>query len=168
MGNIKTKKMVASALFAALIFIATFFISIKLPHGYINVGDGFVLLSGCILGPVYGALAAAIGSALADIIGGYFLYAPATFIIKALMAVGTYYIYASIKKNSKFIATFVSGIVGEVIMIALYFVFEAFVIGFAAAVINIYANSLQAGASFVIYILFMNILSRKKFLDFNA
>ena len=66
----KTKKLVVAALFAALTFTATFFIQFKLPNGYLNPGDAVVLLGGRILGPLYGGLAAAMGSMLADVISG--------------------------------------------------------------------------------------------------
>ena len=49
------KKYVLSALFAALCCIATMLIQCPSPTGgYIHLGDGFVILSGIILGPIYG------------------------------------------------------------------------------------------------------------------
>ena len=78
-----------AALMAAMACVATMVIKIPIPAtgGYINLGDCIVLLSGIILGPVYGGIAAGLGSALADLLGGYVAFAPATFIIKGLMAV---------------------------------------------------------------------------------
>ena len=77
----KIQTLASSALFAAIICIATFIVKIPSPatNGYFNLGDCFVILSGLLLSPVYGALAAGIGSALADILSGYAQYAPATF-----------------------------------------------------------------------------------------
>ena len=43
--------------------------------------------------PLYGFLAAGLGSALADIFSGYAIYAPATFLIKGLMVLAAYCIY---------------------------------------------------------------------------
>ncbi|MBR5765838.1 MAG: ECF transporter S component, partial [Lachnospiraceae bacterium] len=87
MTDVKTRTLVRSAMFAALTFIATYIIKIPTPGtgGYIHPGDAFVILSGVILGPVYGAAAAGIGSALADILGGYFYYAPITLLIKGVI-----------------------------------------------------------------------------------
>ena len=83
----KTKKTVMAALMAALICVATFVVRIPTPlHGYVNLGDCLVLFAASILSPWYAALAAGLGSALADLISGYVIYAPATFVIKALMA----------------------------------------------------------------------------------
>ena len=159
----KTKKMVIAALFSAIIFTATFFIQFKLPHGYINLGDAAVLLCGRFLGPLYGGIAAAMGSLLADILSGYVLYAPITFITKGIMAVCSYYIFSSIKNRSHFIATFFSGLIAEIIMISFYFIFEVFVIGFAAAFLNIYANAIQAAFGLILYIIIVNFLPKKLF-----
>lgn len=86
--NTHLKKIVIAALLAAFTCIATMSIRIPTPGtgGYIHPGDAIVLLSGIILGPGYGFLAAGIGSALADLLGGYLVYVPATFIIKGIAA----------------------------------------------------------------------------------
>ncbi len=83
MENQKVRKLVLSALMAALVYVATSIIQIPSPvNGYVNLGDCFVLLSGWLLGPWYGAAAAGIGSMLVSgIVGetimvlGYFAYA---------------------------------------------------------------------------------------------
>ena len=82
------KKVVMTALFAALTCAATMSIRIPTPGtgGYIHPGGALVILSGVILGPAYGFLAGGIGSALSDLLGGYFLYVPITLIIKGLVA----------------------------------------------------------------------------------
>ena len=82
------KKHVITALFAALTFAATMAVRIPTPgtNGYIHPGDALVILSGVILGPSNGFLAAGIGSALADLLGGYFVYVPITFLIKGIVA----------------------------------------------------------------------------------
>ena len=57
---------------AALVCVATMVIKIPSPlNGYINLGDCIVLLSGWLLSPVYGFMAAGLGSALADLFAGY-------------------------------------------------------------------------------------------------
>ena len=53
---------------------------------FVNLGDCFVLLSGWLLGPWWGAAAGGIGSMLADLLLGYGHYAPGTLVIKGLMA----------------------------------------------------------------------------------
>ena len=66
------RKLVLAALLAALTAVATMIIRIPTPtQGYIHLGDGMVLICGILLGPGLGALAAGIGSMMADLIGGY-------------------------------------------------------------------------------------------------
>ena len=87
MKRFETKTLVWAALFTALTTVATMVIQVPSPTGgYLNAGDAIVLLSAFLLGPIWGAVAAGVGSALADILAGYAIYAPATLIIKALMA----------------------------------------------------------------------------------
>ena len=65
MNNQKVRKLVLSALMAALVYVATSIIQIPSPvNGYVNLGDCFVLLSGWLLGPWYGAAAALIFRAM--------------------------------------------------------------------------------------------------------
>ena len=85
---------------AALCCVATMIIKIPSPlKGYLNLGDCIVLLSGFMLSPLYGFLAAGIGSALADVFSGYVVYAPATFLIKGLMALAAFGIYKALNKK---------------------------------------------------------------------
>ena len=69
MNNKKLRMVTYTALFAALTCIATMIIRIPTPtKGYVNLGDCLVNISAWILGPAYGAAAAGIGSAFADIL----------------------------------------------------------------------------------------------------
>ena len=145
----KTRKYVQAALLAALCCVATLIIQVPSPmNGYVNLGDGFVLLSAFLLGPIYGGAAAGIGSMLADLVSGYGVYAPATFIIKFLMAFCAGYIL-KIKNNG--ITRIASGIAAEIIMILGYFGFAALLMGegFGAAA-SIPGNAMQAVAGIVV------------------
>ncbi|MCK5390341.1 MAG: ECF transporter S component, partial [Candidatus Thorarchaeota archaeon] len=72
------------AIMAALVTIMTLVIRIPYPgtSGYFNFGDTMVMLSGFLLGPIGGFFAGGVGSAVADVVGGYPHWAPFTFIIK--------------------------------------------------------------------------------------
>ena len=97
MENQKVRKLVLSALMAALVYVATSIIQIPSPvNGYVNLGDCFVLLSGWLLGPWYGAAAAGIGSMLVDLLSGYGHYVPGTLIIKGLDALVAALIFPAI------------------------------------------------------------------------
>ncbi len=140
----RTHKVIMAALFAALTCVGTMIIKIPTPTtGYIHPGDGFVLLSGLLLGPIWGGLAAGIGSGLSDLISGYAIYVPATFIIKALTAIVAYFVFNTVRGISKnknsMMHLIISGIAGEIIMVLGYFLFEIFML----SVIN--KTSLSAG-----------------------
>jgi uncharacterized membrane protein len=141
----KIRKIVFTALMASLICVATMIIKIPTPlHGYINLGDAIVLLAAWTLGPVYGFAAAGIGSALADILSGYAVYAPATFVIKGLMALDAWVVYRKTKKTHSMILLCVSAILAELLMVGGYYLFEGILYGFIPSLANIPANLIQA------------------------
>ena len=74
-----------TALFTALVCIATVIFSIYVPatSGFFNLGESMVFLSAILFGPFVGAFAGGVGSALADLLLGYPHYAGATLLIKA-------------------------------------------------------------------------------------
>ncbi len=156
----KTKKLVFSALLAALVCVCTIVITITLPGGgYFNFGDCFVIASGVVLGPYFGFLAAAIGSGLADIISGYAIYAPATFLIKGLMALVVGFICL---KNRKMFNVLLSGILAEVIMIAGYFIYEFILNGFSLAILGVPGNALQGLAGVISSFVLVLLLTKNK------
>ncbi len=158
--NKKTKNLVTAAMLAALTLALTAVIKLPSPlGGYINLGDAAVLLSAWMLSPVYGALSAGIGSALADILSGYAMYAPATFVIKATMAVMAYFIFKALKEHPLG-GKLLGGIAAELIMIGGYFVFEGFIYGFGASLVNVPPNTVQAIAGIAVGILLSGIVKK--------
>ena len=139
----RTMKLVLSALFAAINVVGTL-IHIPIPtgFGYAHLGDAFVILSGVILGPLYGGIAAGIGSGIADVISGYAIYVPGTAVIKFLEALiaGVIFIRFSDKeKKSKIdsqIIIAIGAFFGGVEMITAYFLYEILIINLAASTSN--------------------------------
>ena len=132
MAKSRTREILMCALFAALIAISTMVIQIPSPvSGYVNLGDVFVLFGAFALGPLYGAIAAGLGSAMADIILGYVIYAPATLIIKSVMAICAFVVFAALKKciKSTAIAVMLAGIIAELIMVVGYFLYACLIMG---------------------------------------
>ena len=160
----KTQKIVLSALLASLVCVATMLIKIPSPlKGYLNLGDCVVLLSGWVLSPVYGFLTAGIGSALADIFSGYIIYAPATFVIKGLMALTAYFVCRLTSKNmGGMISRIVSGTLAEILMVSGYFLFEGFLYGFIPSLVNIPANAMQGVAGLILGMLLVRIFEKSK------
>ena len=151
----RTRLIVLSALFAALACVATMVIRIPSPFkGYLNLGDSVVLLSGWLLPPVYGALAAGLGSAMADIFSGYVTYAPATFVIKALMALTAHFLLRKLPKSARLI----SGLAAIVVLTAGYLLFEGILYGFAPSLVNVLPNALQGVAGLALGLAMVRIV----------
>ena len=160
----KTKRIVITALMAAMVCVATMIIKIPSPmKGYLNIGDCIVLLCGWLLAPGYGFVAAGLGSALADMFSGYLTYAPATFLIKGSMALIA---FACFKLMNKRIGRLPSQIIGavfaEIVMVLGYFVFEGFMYGFIPSAVNIPANAVQGAAGLILGIILVKVFERLK------
>ena len=159
--NNNLKKLILAALFAALSCVATMSIRIPTPGtgGYIHPGDAIVILSGVILGPVWGFFAGGIGSALSDLIGGYFVYVPITFVIKGLVALAAGLLYQKIGKTqkSRYAAVVLGGVADIILVASGYFVCEYFIYG-AGAAASIPANIIQGIGGLVISCILYPIL----------
>lgn len=157
------KKLVLAALFAALTCALTMVIKIPTPGtgGYIHPGDAMVVLCGVLLGPWYGFFAAGIGSMLADLVGGYFIYVPATFLIKGLIALFAGYLYREvIAKNGKPIIGVALGGVADIILVAGgYFLFEAFLYGIGGAAVSVLPNVVQGVSGLILSLILYPVLS---------
>lgn len=146
-------------LMTALVFVFTF--SLKIPsvtqQGYVHAGDAFVLLSGILLGPLVGFISAAMGSALADLIGGYFIFIPATLVIKGLEAVLAYLIYTFVlhlldkeRSSNRVVALIVAALPASAFMVFGYFLYESLIFNPGTAIANILGNVGQAVTSIVL------------------
>ncbi len=84
----KTKALVINALFIALTLVATF-INIRLPlmgnGGLIHLGNIPLFIAAFVYGKKTGAIAGAFGMGLFDLLSGWALWAPFTFIIVGTM-----------------------------------------------------------------------------------
>ncbi len=159
-----TQKIAVTALLAALTCVATMVIKIPSPmKGYLNLGDCVVLTAGWMLSPVYGFLAAGLGSALADLFSGYVVYAPATFLIKGLMALVARFVYKALcGKIYSSISRIISGVLAEIIMVLGYYIFEGFMYGFSPSLVNIPANAVQGIAGLVLGFVLIKIFEKTK------
>ena len=168
------RKLVLAALLAALTAVATMIIRIPTPtQGYIHLGDGMVLICGILLGPGLGALAAGIGSMMADLIGGYMAWVPGTFAIKALTALlgGWLYHRMAGKGMNTITRVVLCGIPAEIIMVLGYFVYEVgmeVVMGSsmgaaaAAVVLGVPMNIVQGIAGIIVGAVLLPVLSHAK------
>jgi uncharacterized repeat protein (TIGR04002 family) len=147
-----TKLLVLSSLFAAIIFIFTAYIlhiPIGATLGYIHFGDAFIFIAACILPFPYALLSAAIGASLADILTGVPIWAPATIIIKSLMALMfTNKSEKILKSNRNIIAPILAGL----ICLVGYYLYEAvFIDNFRASLASIPLGLVQLFGSAIFF-----------------
>jgi len=140
------KKLTMAGVMAALVFVMTYVPKVPVPvtGGYVHLGDGAIFLSMLLLGQL-GIPAAAIGSALADILGGYLVYALPTMLIKALVALIAWKVW----KEGSWLRAILAFLLAEAAMVGGYFAFESVMYGAAAAWTAVGANCIQgiAGAA---------------------
>lgn len=142
MGIKNLKYLVYSALGIALVALSTMIIRIPTIRGYINFGDIMIFTIAVLLGKRGGFIAGALGSALADLLGGYFIYAPATFIIKGIEGFLCGVIF---KDNEKIfnITLPLATIIGGLFMVLGYYLYEFFMFGYATAIASVPGNLFQ-------------------------
>ncbi len=78
--------LVLVAVFGAAVAALTlvFRVPVTATGGYLNLGDVLIIFCGLFFGRLVGGGVGALGSAAADIIGGYAVFAPLTFLVKGL------------------------------------------------------------------------------------
>lgn len=140
MRNLSVKKLTMAGVMAALVFVMTYVPKVPVPvtGGYVHLGDGAIFLSVLLLGPL-GVPAAAIGSGLSDVLGGYLVYALPTMAIKALMALIAWKVW----KEGSWVRAVIAFVLAEIVMVAGYFAFEAVMYGAAAAWAAVGPNCIQ-------------------------
>jgi uncharacterized membrane protein len=136
------KRLAAGAVIIAFIFTVTWSFRVPIPAtngGYINLGDVIIYIAAFTVGGPEAVIGAAIGSALADLLGGAIVYILPTFFIKGLMAA----IALLIIRKKTFIRYILACLSGGAIMTAGYGIYEYFVFGFAYAAGSLPMNILQ-------------------------
>ena len=123
-SDIRTNKLVFTALMTCLVLLGTILFRIPIPmtQGYVHLGDAMIYIGVLLLGKKYGAVAAALGSSLGDVLGGFAFWAPWSFIIKFAMA---FLAGSLIEKRSKVFSL----IAGGLVMCAGYLIAERIMYG---------------------------------------
>ncbi|ACM60860.1 putative membrane protein [Caldicellulosiruptor bescii] len=148
---------VFSGVIIALVFVLTFTIKIPLMAGYFNIGDVVIMLSSILFGKSIGFMGGSFGSALADIVSGYTIYAPFTFVIKGLEGFICGLIFEKIEGKKKWASFIISTMLSGILMAVGYFLSEAFVLKYLSSALNINRN-LQFGLKVALANLPFNLL----------
>jgi uncharacterized membrane protein len=146
--------------FATLSFVGTTVIRVPIPAtgGYFNLGDTFVMLAGLLYGPVAGALVGLIGPTVADAVG-FPQFMLATAIVKFCEGGVVGLIGGSSNSQNK-IRPILALAVGIGILVAGYFIFEAFIYPFLADSIPFFGvTDLKAALAEIVPNLLQGIIS---------
>ena len=128
--TLNVKELVLMGLMIALVYLAGSIIKIPSLGGFVHIGDCMVFLSVVLLGKKKGAITSALGMFLVDVLGGYYLWAPFTLIIKGMMAYIAGCILEKMKSNNSFIKNTTAFAISGVFMIVGYFVAGTIMAGF--------------------------------------
>lgn len=126
MKDLEIRDIVLSGVMIAL--VAVFTLTIRVPfaltRGYFNFSDVGVFLASFAFGPWMGLIAGGIGGALADVVGGYPMFAPLTFLAHGLEG----FVAGAIAGRSFNLPRMIAGwAAGALVMVGFYFVGEAYV-----------------------------------------
>ncbi len=138
-----TVNVALTGLMGALVLVGTY-LNVPIPvlgdRTMIGLGNVFCILSGLLLGPVYGGAAAGIGSFIFDLIGGWASSAPFTLVFKFLMAfVCGLIAYGGDKSAKKLKRLIIAAVSGSLTYCVLYLsksYIEAVLLGNAAGAVR--------------------------------
>lgn len=132
--KVSVREITIVGLMAAIVYVASAFLQFPIPtvigNTRLHMGNVMCLLSGLLLGPVWGGLSAGIGSAFFDLTNpAYITSAPFTFVFKFLMAWICGTIYGKRKGNMVLLSS-IASVAGAVSYVVLYLAksfFESYV-----------------------------------------
>ena len=138
MRDNKVLQLCETAIFAALIFVATLLLKFPTPVGYTHLGDCLIFVSVLMLGWRRGACAGALGAAMADVIGGFAVWAVPTIIAKGLMASIMGLVLEHMLKKAQGRKGWILGaLLGGAVQVAVYTITRVFLYGTEVAVMRI-------------------------------
>lgn len=153
-SHVKIKSLVITAVCIALTYVFTVYVNIQLPFGgkggLIHLGNVPLFLAAILFGKKTGALAGGIGMGLFDLLSGWILWAPFTFVIVGLMGftVGL----VTEKRNGIGWNSF-AVFLALLIKIVGYYIAEGIIYGnWIAPALSIPGNVIQVGAAAVLVV----------------
>lgn len=145
----QVKALTITAVAAALIYVFTAFINVRLPFapngGLIHLGNVPLFIFAIIFGKKTGAIAGGIGMGLFDLLSGWILWAPFTLVIAGSMG----YIMGIITEKKKGIQwSMVAMVAACIIKIGGYYIAEGIIFGnWITPATSVPGNFIQIGAA---------------------
>lgn len=156
-GNIAVKRVTTwdiaiAGVCVALTLVATAFINIRLPiaanGGLVHLGNVPLFMAAIIFGKRTGAVAGAFGMGLFDLLSGWTLWVPFTFVVVGLMG---YVVGKITEKHVGFVWNALAILVACVIKVVGYYIAEGIIYGnWVAPALSIPGNLVQIGVAAVI------------------
>ncbi|SHE69951.1 Uncharacterized membrane protein [Caldanaerobius fijiensis DSM 17918] len=144
--NKKTKHIAVLGLLMAVLIVATAVTKFAIPKPsiYFNLGEAVIYLVALLYGGKTGGILGGVGSALADLLGGYPIWAPFTFVIKGLEG----YIVGTVNNNKNALLAIISGapvmLIGYAISAGLIYGIGAIPLEFAGDLIQVTLGAIIA------------------------
>jgi len=164
MRNQSIRDLTWTAVFVALVTVATMLIRVPVPAttGYINVGDTMIFTAALLLGPRAGLIAGGLGSMLADVIGGYADWAPWTLVIKGVEGlIAGLIAYRAFRRGGPLKPGALAGmLLAAGWMVLGYYLAGGVRVGYAAAVAEVPGNLVQGFGSVVLAVPVLSALRR--------
>jgi uncharacterized membrane protein len=133
------------ALFTAFIAVGTYLHIPGPSSSYFNLGEVAIYIVALTFGGKAGGITGAIGSSLMDVLLGYSIWAPFTFVIKGLEG----WVVGKISKEGSWVHNILAIVAGGNIMVIGYAITKGFLISWAAVLPEVgidYAQMLIGGA----------------------
>lgn len=167
------RQAVLASLLTAMITVLTCWLKIPIHNGYLHIGDSVICIAACLLPAPLALFCGSVGGMLADLIGGYSMYAIPSFIIKALL------VLAFDSKSEKLASkrNVAAAGIGAAITVTGYYITDVILTASAAGMLKeifstpvpwtsaLYSasgNLIQGAASAVIFILLATALDKVK------
>ena len=162
-NHFTTKDITKISIMSALIFVSTYIIKFPSLNGYTHIGDSMIFLAVLLLGKKKGALAAGLGAALSDLLGGYMQYILPTFLIKFIMALIMGIITEKLFSKTKY-SFIIGSIIGGAFQVIAYAFVETFMYNFTSALASIPSNTVQSITGVVIATVLVTVLEKSNVL----
>ena len=143
-------RIAAVAVLAAATAVLTLLPRIPIPGttGYVHLGDAAVVFSGLVFGPFTALLAGGLGTAAADLAGGYAQWAPISFLVHGLQGLAVGLLVR--RRPGNLLLAIAAGGLGTVVMAAGYFLGGLAIEGLGKTLTAVPWNLVQAAAGAVL------------------
>ena len=150
------------AIFTALTYVFTAFVNVRLPivanGGLIHLGNVPLFIGAIIFGKKTGTIAGAVGMGLFDLLSGWTLWAPFTFVIVGLMG---YLVGLITEKKKNYVTYVIAMVVALAVKIVGYYIAEGIIYkNFIVPVSSIPGNVVQIFVAAVIVLIIIEPLKR--------